>query len=106
MPHDSRPQQVEAQDVIREIGAKLGSNRFCDLDRRKRHAAVSNRLAGERRGRNLARAFAVEHRLDFAITHHARSEADPTGTFARAQHWPNQRKNAGGLYDHPGRLVR
>src|SRR5207249_9029282 len=64
MPHDGRPQQVEAQDVIREIGAKLGSNRFCDLDGRKRDAALSNRLAGERRRRNLARAFAVEHPLD------------------------------------------
>ena len=92
--------------MIREIGAKLGSNRFCDLDGRKRDAALSNRLAGERRRRNLARAFAVEHPLDFAIAHHARGEADPTGTFARAQHWPDQRKDAGGLYDHPGRPVR
>src|SRR5215813_293075 len=43
MADNGRAQQVEAHDVIREIGAKVGGDRFCDLDRRKCRAALSNR---------------------------------------------------------------
>ncbi len=92
--------------MISEIGAKVGGDRFCDLDRCKRGAALSNRRPRERRRRNLTGAFAVEHRLDLAVARHARGKADPTRAFARAQQRPDQRENARGLDEQPGRAVR
>src|ERR1700730_17390879 len=43
MPHDGRTEQIEADDVIAQIGAKLGGDRFGDLDGRKLDRTLSER---------------------------------------------------------------
>ena len=49
VPRDSRAQQVEADDVIAHVRAKVGSDRLCDLDRSKVDGALSQRIFAERR---------------------------------------------------------
>ena len=60
MLHDGRAQQVEADDVIAQVGAKVGGDRFRDLDGRKLDGALSEHVAGERRSRDAAGLSAVE----------------------------------------------
>ena len=46
MLHDGRAQQVEADDVIAQFRAKVGGDRFRDLDGCKLDGALSERVAG------------------------------------------------------------
>ena len=106
MPHDGRAQQVEADEVIAQVGAKVGGDRFRDLDRCKLDAALSEHVAGERRSGDAAGLSAVEERLDLAVAFHPLGKTGPAGALARAEHRPHQGKNAGGLDQQPGRAVR
>ena len=104
--HDGRAQQVEADDVIAQVRAKVGGDRLRDLDGRKLDAALSERVPGQRRNGDAARLLAVEERLDLPVAFHAIGETSPAGALARAEHRPHQGKNAGGLDEQPGRTVR
>ncbi len=106
MPHDSRAQQVEADDVIAQVRTKVGSDRFCDLDGRKLDTALSEHAAGERRSGDPARRSAVEKRPDLSVPLHPLGKAGPTGALAWPEHRPHEGKNAGGLDEQPGRMVR
>ena len=106
MLHDGRAQQVEADDVIAQVRAKVGGDRFRDLDGRKLDGALSDRVPGERRNRDAARLSAVEQRLDLSVPFHPIGKTGPTGALAWAEHRPHQGKNAGGLGEQPGRMVR
>ena len=70
MPHDGRAQQVEADDVIAQVRAKVGGDRFRDLDGRKLDGALSEqcrgRAAKRRRGGPVCgRGSALTSRLRF-----------------------------------------
>ena len=69
MLDDGRAQQIETDDVIAQIRAKVGGDRFGDLDSRKLDAALSERLAasGETATRRacLRSSSALTSRLRF-----------------------------------------
>jgi len=92
MPHDGRAQQIEADDVIAQIRAKRGGDRFGDLDGRKLDRTLSERVAGQRRNGDAAGLPAVEKRLDLPVPFHAIGKTGPTGTLARAEHRPTRGK--------------
>src|SRR5262249_48956129 len=106
MPHDSRAQQVEADDVIAQVGAKICGDGFCDLDRRKLDAALSQHVAGQRRSGDAACSSAVEQALDFSVALHPCGKTCPAGALTWREERPHQRKNAGRLDEQPGRAVR
>ena len=54
MPDDGRAQEVEADQVIAQVGAKVGDNGFCDLDGRKLDRTLPEHVAGKRRSRDAA----------------------------------------------------
>ena len=60
MLHDGRAQQVEADDVIAQVRAKVGGDRFRDLDGRKLDGVLPEHAAGERRNGDAAGLSAVE----------------------------------------------
>ena len=47
----------------------------------------------------------LEQRLDLPIPFHPLGKTHPTGALAGAEHRPHQGKDAGGLGEHPGRVV-
>ena len=52
---DGRAHQVEADDVIAQIGAKFGRDRLRDFDGRKLDRALPNGMRAQRRDRDAAR---------------------------------------------------
>src|ERR1700683_2038671 len=54
MLHNGRAQEVEADDVIAQLRAKIGGDRFCDLDGRKLDGSLSERLSSQRRNGEAA----------------------------------------------------
>src|SRR5580658_4786422 len=95
--HDGRAQQVEADDVIAQLSAKTGGDRFGDLDGRKLDGALSERVASQWRNGDAAGLSAVEERLDLPVPFHPLGKTHPTGAFAWAEDRPHQRENAGRL---------
>lgn len=91
---DDSPGQVEACDVIAEIGAKSGGDRLGDFNRGKVDRGLSDGAADERRHGDGLRGSAVEESLDLAIADHAIVQASPAGALARLEHGPHQRKHA------------
>src|SRR5436190_2089784 len=67
VPCDGRAQQVEADDVIAQVRAKIGRDRFGDLDGCKLDSALSEHVPGERRSGDAARMLAVEKGLDLPV---------------------------------------
>ena len=53
--------------MIPQVRAKLGGDRFRDLDGRELDTALSDHLPGERRNRDATGLFAVEERLDLSV---------------------------------------
>ena len=80
--------------MVAQIGAKAGSDRFGDFERRKRDSTVSDHAVDERRNHDAVRLFAFEHRLDFAVFLHAVGKAGPAGALARTEQWTHQGENA------------
>src|SRR5271157_5521242 len=99
-------QQVEADDVIAQLSAKTGGDRFGDLDGRKLDGALSERVPGQWRNGDAAGLSAVEERLDLPVPFHPLGKTHPAGAFAWAEHRPHQRENAGRLDEHPRSAVR
>src|SRR5437773_2476813 len=97
MLHDGRAGQVEAEDVIAQVRAEIGGDRFRDLDGCKLDGTLSQRVPGERRKGNALRRSTLEKSLDFPVPYHAVEKTGPTGALAWAEHWPHQGKNARGL---------
>ena len=91
--------------MIPQFGAEVGGDRFSDLNGCKLDGALSQRVMGQRRNRDPACLFAVEKRLYLTVAFHAIGKTHPTGAPAWAEHRPHQGKNAGGLGEHPGRMV-
>jgi hypothetical protein len=92
--------------VILQVRAKVRGDRLRDLNRRKLDGTLTERVARERRSRDAARLFAIEERLDLPVPFHPVGETGPAGALTRGEHRPDQRKDAGGLDQQPGRLVR
>ena len=65
--------------MIVQLGAKAGSDRLGDFEGRKLDAALSDRVARERRDGDRARRSAVEKSLDLPISYHAIEQAGPAG---------------------------
>src|SRR5262249_35758639 len=106
MARNGCAQQVEADDVIDEVGAKLGGDRFGDLDRSQLNAALSEHVAGERRGGETPCRYSRDQRLDLAIALHPLAKAGPAGAVAGTQHRPDQREDPRRLDKQPRRTVR
>src|SRR5215471_1133820 len=104
--HDGRAQQVEADDVIAQLSAKTGGDRFGDLDGRKLDGALSERVPGQWRNGDAAGLSAVEQRLDLPVPVHPLSKTHPAGAFAWAEDRSHKGENAGRLDEHPGSAVR
>src|SRR5262249_61759948 len=98
-----RAQKIETEDVIAQIGVKVGGNSLGDLKRRELDSILSKGALGERRNHNTARLFALEHSLDFAVTLHAIGEAVPDNTFPRFAYRMNKMSNAGWMNDQTSR---
>src|SRR5438477_527198 len=103
---DGRAHQVEACDMIAQIGAKARRDRFGDFYRRELDRALPQRVADERRYGDGPRRPAVEKALDLPIPDHAIEQAGPAGGLAGLEHRPDQRKDAGRLNEQPRSLVR
>ena len=106
MPHDGRARQIEADHVILQVGAKVGGDRFRDLDSGELETTLSDRAAGECRNGNAARRRAVDEPLHLPVAYHAIGKTGPARALSRAEHRAHQGEDAGGLYEQPGRLVR
>ncbi len=106
MLHDGRAQQVEADDVIAQLSAKTGGDRFGDLDGRKLDGALSERVPSQWRNGDAAGLSAVQERLDLPVPFHPLGKTHPTGAFAWAEDRPHQGENAGRLDEHPGSAVQ
>src|SRR5580693_4912378 len=67
MLHNGRAQEVEADDVIAQLRAKIGGDRFRDLDGRKLDGALSESLLSQGRNGDAVGLSAVEERLDLPV---------------------------------------
>src|SRR5262252_4223069 len=106
MLHDGRAQQVEADDVIAQLSAKTGGDRFGDLDGCKLDGALPEHVPGQWRNGDAAGLSAVEERLDLPVPFHPLGKTHPTGAFAWAEHRPHQGENAGRLDDANAELAQ
>ena len=61
--------------MIAQLRAKIGGDRFRDLDSRKLDGALSERLSGQRRNGEAAGLSAVEERLDLPVSFHSLGKA-------------------------------
>src|SRR6202040_1894859 len=101
MLHDGRAQQVETNDVIAQFRAKIGGDRFRDLDGRKLDGTLSERVPGQRRNGEAAGLSAVEERLDLPVPFHPLGKTHPAGALTWSEHWPHKGENARRLDEHP-----
>ena len=92
MLHDGRAHEVEADDVIAQLRAKIGGDRFRDLDGRKLDGALSERVSGQRRNGDAAGLSAVEERLDLPVPFHPLGKTRPAGALARLNTGPTRGK--------------
>ena len=92
--------------MIAQVSGETRRDRFRDFDGRKLDSILSEWLPRERRNRHTARLHAIEHSLDLAVAPHAVREAGPASALVRGEHRPDQWKDAGGLYQQPGRAIR
>src|SRR5262249_47012847 len=95
MPRNGRAHEVEADDVIAEVGGKAGGARFGDRDAGTLNPAVPDRFARQWRDGDATHRSAVEERPDLAVALHALGNADPAGTLARSQQRPHKGEDAG-----------
>src|SRR4051812_42334503 len=106
MPRNGRAQQVEADDVIAQIGAKSGGDRFRDLDGRKLDSTLPDRVVCKRRNRDAVSLLPVEECLDLAVPPHPVRKTGPAGTPAWIEHRTHQREYPGWLDKQPRRSLR
>ena len=92
--------------MISQIRAKVGGDRFGDLDGCKLDPILSEVVLHKRRNGNRADRPALEKRLDLTVPFHAIRKANPTGALAWSEHWSHQGKNSGGLDEQPRRTVQ
>src|SRR5262249_37622345 len=104
--YDGRAQQIEADDVVAQIGAKIGGDCFRDFQGCERNRALSERVVSQGRSSDAAKPPPVEKPLDLAVAYHAIGETPPTGALGRGEYRPYQGKNAGRLDEQPRRPVR
>ena len=105
MTGDGRAHQVQAHDMLVQIGAEVAGDRLGDLRGGEANAAQAERMGAERRDGDAARLLAAEERLDLSIPVHAIGEASPAGALARAEDRADQRENAGRLHQQPVLLL-
>src|SRR5262249_54936393 len=91
--HDGGAQEIETDDVIVQIGAKVGGDRLGDLHRGKLDTGVADRLPRQGGNRHRPGLAAVEHPLDLAVAHHARRETGPAGALAGPEYGAHQGKD-------------
>src|ERR1700684_4252810 len=90
MLRNGRAQQIVADDVIVQFGAKAGGNRLGDFEGRKLDSAFSERVADQRRDGYRARLSAVEKSLDLPVPDHPVEQARPAGALAWPEHGSHQ----------------
>ena len=106
VPRDRRTQQVKADDMVVQVGAKAAGDGLADLDRRKPDRAWREHILAERRGSDAASLLAVEERFDLPVPFHAIGKASPAGALSWAEDRTDQGKNSGGLHQQPVLLLR
>src|SRR6185369_14484616 len=102
---NDRTRQIEARDVIAQIGAKARGNRFRNFDGSEMKCALPDALVDQGRHGNSLRLSAVEKPLDLPVADHAIEKTVPAGALAGLEHRAHQRKHTGRLHQQPGRLV-
>ena len=105
MLHHARSQEIETDDVIAQIGAEIGGNCFCDLERGELNSGLSERLFGERRNGDAVRALAVDKRSDLAVAPHAVGKTCPARAFSRREDRADERENAVRLRKQPTGMI-
>src|SRR3954470_14622973 len=101
---DGRAQEIEANQVIKEISPIVGRDGFRDLERRELDRALSDHTAGERGRYKAARLRAVEKRLDLPVPLHPVRQTGPACALSWSEYRSHQRENAGRLAKHPRRV--
>ena len=92
--------------MIAQLGAKIRSDRFRDLDRGELDAALSDHVPRKRRNGETLGGFAIEKRLDLPVPFHPLGETLPTGALSRDEHGSDERENPRRLNERPRGLVR
>ena len=106
VPDDRRSQQVEADDMVVQVGAKSAGDGLDDLDRGEPDRASRDHVLAERRGNHAARLLAIEERFDLPVPFHAIGKASPAGALSWAENRTDQGKNTGRLHQQPFLLLR
>src|SRR6185437_900830 len=102
---DGGAHQVEACDVVGQIGAEAGGDRFGDLDRGELDPALPKAVLHQRRFRDRARLRAIEETLDLAVTDHPVGQTGPAGVLEGLEHRSHQWERARWLRQQPRRLA-
>src|SRR5689334_13958185 len=89
---DGGAHQIEAGNVIAQIGAEAGGEGLGDFDCGELDRALSERVLDQRRLRYGLRLRAIEKSLDLAVADHAVGQASPAGALTWPEYWPNQRE--------------
>jgi hypothetical protein len=105
MPGNRRSDQVEADDMVEQIGAKAAGDGLGDLDRRESDRTPRQHVLAERRGGNALRLLPVEESFDLTIPLHAVGEAHPARALSRTENRADQKDESGGLYQQPFLLL-
>ena len=106
VPDDRRCQQIEADDVVAQVGAKFAGDGLGDLDRGEPDRASCKHVLAEWRCDHAASLLAIEKRFDLPVPFHAIGKASPAGALSRAENRTDQGKNAGRLRQEPILLSR
>ncbi len=106
MSDDRRAQQIEADDIVVQVGAKAAGNGLGDLGRRQPDRAWREQIFAERRRDHAGSVLPIEKCLDLAVPFHAIGEAAPTGALSRPENRTDQGKNSRGLHRQPFLLLR
>jgi len=101
---DGRAHQVEACDVVAQIGAEARRDRLGDFDGGELDRALPHRVARERRNGDRPRLSAVEETFDFPIPDHAVEQAGPARALAGLEYRPDHGKTPEGCTSSQGVL--
>ena len=92
--------------MITQVRAKVGGDRFRNLDGCKLDATLSERMPGQRRNGDAAGFSAVEERLDLPVPFHPFGKTHPAGAMPRSEHRSHQGENTGRLGERPRGAIR
>ncbi len=92
--------------MVAQFRAKVGGDRFRDLQGGEVDAGRPERAPSQRRCGDTASVRAIEQRSDLPVALHAVGKAGPAGALAWAEDRSHEGKDARGLNEQPGLLLR